>query len=246
MHLQDINKLLNLQDINIVNISEIIDSTVFITLEPTEYIQACPYCSCDDVIRRGKSGYRHVRHLPIFEDKTILRLPKIRMCCKNCNASFTWQYSFVTGKSRYSSAFKAKVSQAVTGSTVTHACKIMDAAYSTIERIFKNYLKVYCWKEDLIEWYDCCINISQAKKVFDRWINYGESLDIPEVNSALNTFKNWTQEIINYYACRFTNAAVEGRNNKIRALQRRHYFARNRKYYNSRILLECNTSFLTA
>ncbi|WP_157047726.1 transposase [Cellulosilyticum ruminicola] len=33
----------------------------------------------------------------------------------------------------------------------------------------------------------------------------------------------------NYHQCRFTNVAVEGKNNKIKALQRRSYFLRNRQ-----------------
>lgn len=50
--------------------------------------------------------------------------------------------------------------------------------------------KVYIWKEELIEWYDCCINVNQAVIVFDRWLNYGHSLEILEVSSVMKTFKN--------------------------------------------------------
>ncbi|UOF92887.1 transposase [Fodinisporobacter ferrooxydans] len=52
--------------------------------------------------------------------------------------------------------------------------------------------------------------------------------------------ENWKEEIVSYHLLRFTNAAVEGRNNKIKALQRRHYFTRNTVCYKQRILLECN------
>lgn len=38
--------------------------------------------------------------------------------------------------------------------------------------------KVYIWKEELIEWYDCCINVNQATIVFDRWLRRGHSLEI--------------------------------------------------------------------
>ena len=68
----------------------------------------------------------------------------------------------------------------------------------------------------------------------------GKSLNIPEVYIALKTFENWKQEIINYHLYRFINASVEERNNKIEAIQRRHYFTRNRKYYEARIFLEYN------
>ena len=106
--------------------------------------------------------------------------------------------------------------------------------------------EVYWWKEKLIEWYDCCINVNQATIVFDKWIRSGKLLNIPEVDIAIKTFDNWKQEIINYHLYRFTNASVEGRNNKIKAIQRRHYFTRNRTFYEARIFLECNKRALIA
>lgn len=33
---------------------------------------------------------------------------------------------------------------------------------------------------------------------------------------------------------------VEGRHNRIKAFQRRHYFTRNRNHYKAGILIECN------
>lgn len=82
--------------------------------------------------------------------------------------------------------------------------------------------------------------------LLEKWIEYGETLGIPEITEALKTFKNWKVEITNYHQCRFTNAAVEGKNNKIKTLQRRSYFLRNRQSYEYRIYLECNSEFLLA
>ncbi|NRF95761.1 transposase, partial [Paenibacillus frigoriresistens] len=48
------------------------------------------------------------------------------------------------------------------------------------------------------------------------------------------------EEIVNYHQCRWTNATVEGRHNRIKAFQRRHYFTRNRSRYKVGILIECN------
>lgn len=104
---------------------------------------------------------------------------------------------------------------------------------------------VYEWKEEFIEWYDCCSSVIQATNLFDKWCRQCHSLNIPEVESALITFENWRQGIINYHYCRYTNATVEGRNGKIKSIQRRHYFTRNKDYYKRRILLECNNQFLT-
>jgi transposase len=103
---------------------------------------------------------------------------------------------------------------------------------------------VYELKEELITWYDCSSNIEQARCVYKRWLLKARGLSIPELDEALITFENWEEEITNYHRHHFTNAAVEGRNNKIKALQRRCYFTRNRHYYLLRIKTECNIHIL--
>lgn len=413
MHIQNINDLINLQGINIVKISEVENNMVYLTIEPNNKLQCCPCCkNTENVIKKGIRGYRNVRHLPICDNIVILLVPKIRLYCKKCSLNFTFEYKFIDGKSRYTNNYKDNIVKAVTGSTVAHASEFTETPYSTVERIFKNYLdnvkpkicaetlelsknterliigiddfairkghsyntgihdlrnetllhlvkgrrlndlredkennpqiydiqpvavvmdlakyyhkfaeetfpnavriadrfhvnryaldalqdvrrrvslglssqnheflkcnknllskrndqldekeciilnkllylsdeleKLYWWKEDLIEWYDCCINVNQATIVFDKWLHLGKSLNITEADVAIKTFENWKQEIINYHIYRFTNAPVEGRNNKIKAIQRRHYFTRNREYYEARIFLECNKRALTA
>lgn len=99
---------------------------------------------------------------------------------------------------------------------------------------------VHGLKEQLIEWYDCSFNYDSAKEGYCRWLSFGQSLNIPEVTLALKTFENWKTEILNYHLCRFTNGIVEGKNAKIKALQRRHFFLRNRSFYEALIIIECN------
>lgn len=402
MHLHDINTLLNLQGVTVVDISEPIDKTVSLTLEPIDRIQPCPSCGSTHTIRRGTSKPRHVRHLPIWGNITILILPTIRLSCKCCSLNFTWVYNFVSPKSRYSNDFKQELSDALDGATVKHAGKLFKIPYTSAERFIKEALatvipilqkdvlalaqssdrlvigiddfairkghtyntgfhdlrngslltvvngrkctellaneellqmihvlspvavvmdlarsyhnfaqevypnviriadhfhvnryitdalqgirkriskevptyqgkllkqhkelldkrhdclsktelamldtilkisvelkQAYLLKEQLIHWYDYA-NKSNALYLLERWIDQGDKLNISEVDHALITFKNWKIEIANYHQCRFTNAAVEGRNNKIKALQRRCYFLRNRNSYEQRIYL---------
>ncbi|MGL6174029.1 MAG: ISL3 family transposase, partial [Cellulosilyticaceae bacterium] len=379
--------------------------------EPKDRTQSCPSCGSTHTIRRGTSKPRHVRHLPIWGNITILILPTIRLSCKCCNLNFTWIYSFVAPKSRYSNDFKQGLSNALDGATVKHAGKMFKIPYTSAERFIKvalatvipllqndmlalaqssdrlvigiddfairkghtyntgfhdlrngslltvvngrkctellankellqmiyslspiavvmdlaksyhnfaqavypnairiadhfhvnrymtdalqtirkritkdiptyqgkllkqhkelldkrhdclkktelatldTILKIsteltqaYWFKEQLIHWYDYA-NKGNALYLLEKWINEGERLEIVEIDEALKTFKNWKIEIANYHKCRFTNAAVEGRNNKIKALQRRCYFLRNRKVYEQRIYLECNSEVLAA
>ena len=405
MHLQDINSLLNLQDETIVKAPEIIENTCIITISPLNHMQHCPCCHSHHVIRKGCRGHRSVRHLPILQYATQLKVPKIQMQCKECQAYFSWEYSFVQGKSRFTNEFKEKLASDTCGSTVNHTARNHNVSYSSCERIFKNFLEtavqnidqkvqslsndtaklvigiddfairkghsyntgihdirngcllhviqgrklddlradtkkhpsiynlqpvavimdlakyyhtfatevfpkairvadrfhvnryildalqhirrrvskaqpnkyrllknnkslmsrrfdslldvevlilkkvlalspelqaVYELKEELITWYECSSNIKQASYVYKSWLAKAKHLNIPEINKALVTFENWEEEIVNYHRHRFTNAAVEGKNNKIKALQRRCYFIRNRYYYLLRIKMECN------
>ncbi|WP_444543272.1 transposase [Lentibacillus kapialis] len=78
----------------------------------------------------------------------------------------------------------------------------------------------------------------------DQWYKQGHQFHHAAVESCIKTIQNWETEIINYHRLRFTNAVVEGRHNKIKALQRRHYFTRNRNLYKDRILVECNLAYM--
>lgn len=411
MHLHDINTLLNLQGVTVISITEPSENKVYVSLEPIDSHQLCPSCGGIHTIRRGKSAPRHVRHLDLCENHTILILPTIRLTCKSCGLNFTWEYSFVEPKSKYTNAFKDRLAQSINGGTVKHSIQVFDVPYTSGERfikkslchivplmqsellksaqnttkliigiddfairkghtyntgihdlrngtlltvvrgrkyeelinnlelqqcvsalspfavvmdlaksyhnlakkVFPNAIRIadrfhvnryitdalhairkrvcrtlntyqatflkhnkkllekrndslnnserlllkrilhlsseledaYWLKEDLIEWYEFS-NKKNALNLLEKWIQHGESLGIPEVDEALKTFRNWKVEISNYHKCRFTNAAVEGKNNKIKALQRRSYFLRNRTSYEYRIYLECNCEFLPA
>ncbi|QWU16168.1 ISL3 family transposase [Paenibacillus sophorae] len=100
--------------------------------------------------------------------------------------------------------------------------------------------KVWEWKEAFSRWYDYSPNVHVASLGFNRWCQQGECIDHDAVRSTLKTVRNWEDEIVNYHRCQWTNATVEGRHNRIKAYQRRHYFTRNHKCYKDGILIECN------
>ena len=103
-----------------------------------------------------------------------------------------------------------------------------------------NLNATYRLKEMLIDRYDLSFNYDTALVGYQRWLEYGMALNIPEVNIALKAFCSHQDVITNYHRCRFTNGIVEGRNGKIKALQRRHFFLRNRSFYEALIFIDCN------
>ncbi|ANU12059.1 hypothetical protein BBH88_18245 [Planococcus antarcticus DSM 14505] len=409
MHTHFTNFLLNIKELSVSEVQKV-EADVWIQVQPTDRLQACPQCQGTEVIRKGCAYQRKVRHLSAFGCRVFLFLPAIRLMCKQCDVSFVWQYGCVAPGRRYTKQFEASLPRQVIGATVTHAAKQTQTPATTVERVFKQWMetesahvqgtcqeqalnssqlvlgiddfairkghtyntgihdlrggtfldiipgrrldelraydqvnpkwrdlqpaavvmdlatgyhtfikelypsairiadrfhvnryvtealqvvrkrvekelasrarhqlkqhhrilgkradqlsekenklvsqflqysevlrKVYEWKEAFITWYDCSASHSLAEKGYARWLEQGEQIEHFAVQNCLKTMKNWRKEICNYHHLRFTNAAVEGRNNKIKALQRRHYFTRNPKHYKQRILLECNEELL--
>ena len=410
MQLQDIGKLLGLQGVRVIKISHE-SAQAIIHIEPSVINQLCPCCESTAIIKNGKDGYRRVTHLRIAETQCILLALCQRLKCKSCTATFVHSYSFVTGKERYTTAYKRQIYRLSIGATVQHSSEVTKTPYTTAERFFKeavlriapmttaaaqkmaadsaklilgiddfairkghNYntgihdlrgesllgvangrtlaeldeymennpqlaalqpfavvmdlarsyhtftakyfpnairvadrfhvngyimdalnevrrrvsknlppqaravLKrnkhllnkrndsiseaeknqlesllaysddlraVYELKEMLTDWYDLSTSHGSAIIGYQRWLDKGYSLNITEVDNALKTFCNWRVEICNYHLCRFTNGIVEGRNAKIKSLQRRRFFLRNRTFYEALIAIECNNEIAT-
>jgi transposase len=407
MQTQYINEMLNLPELKIHQILSIDVDELHVEAQPIDDKQCCPCCGSDqNVIRKGSNDMRTVRHLCVFEKKTYLHVPSIRMYCTRCDVGFVWTYEFVGSKQRYSRLFRSHTVEQALGSTAAHSARMQQAPASTVQRMHneavpveceriyervwegaqetadlvlgvddfaikkghtyntgihnlkgetmldllpgrkledlraysgehpgflllnpkavvmdlakayhtwisecfpnairiadrfhvhgyviesvqevrksvqhtlspraKAYLKanhrllnppveslgeenrkrletllnyspilrsVWEWKETFTNWYDCSPSFSVAKLGFERWCEQGDRIDHDAVRSTLKTMRNWKEEIVNYHKCRWTNATVEGRHNRIKAFQRRHYFTRNRSRYKAGILIECN------
>ena len=142
MHLHHINDLIQLQDVTVSNyyISE--DHVLVLSLCPTKSKQPCPCCRTQAfVICKGsRQKPRQVRHLRCFNRETILLIPMKRLFCKQCEVSFTYQYAFLTGKTRYTNDYKRELSKPLVGTTVKQLTDTFKVPYSTGERFIKQHL----------------------------------------------------------------------------------------------------------
>lgn len=407
MQTQYINEMLGLPELKIHQILSITTDELHIEALPVCDRQCCPCCQSEqDVIRKGSNDMRTVRHLSVFEKKTYLHMPSIRMYCTHCKAGFVWAYDFVGPKQRYSKLFRSHTVEQALGSTAAHVARMQQAPASTVQRMHNEAVPAECeriyehiweeaketaglvlgvddfaikkghtyntgihnlkgetmldllpgrkleelrayaqghpgflllnpkavvmdlaqayhtwisecfprairiadrfhvhgyviqsvqevrktvqqtlsprakanlkanhrllnppadtlneeskkrlemllgyspllrsvweWKEAFTTWYDCSPSFAVAALGFERWCEQGDQIDHAAVRSTLRTMRNWKEEIVNYHQCRWTNATVEGRHNRIKAFQRRHYFTRNRSRYKAGILIECN------
>src|SRR5690606_34953270 len=134
-----INELLNFPEVKIVNV-KIEEYRAIIEVTPVEYVQNCPCCHSSSVIRNGVPYKRDVRHLAAFDKTVDLRIPAICLLCKQCDANFTWEYTFVEPKKRYTKAFSAFIARQTFGTTVEQISHEQQVPYSTMERIFKREL----------------------------------------------------------------------------------------------------------
>jgi transposase len=411
VQLQDIAKILGLQGVEVQGSNLVTEENgevnkVEVWLKPLEAKQSCPCCGSDKTVLNGSDGYRRIQHLKLAVTPCDIIVPRIRLECKACQATFGHTYTFVDGKEQYTIAAKAHVYEISVGSTVQHSVAVTGIPYSTSERFFKEAVLViaqhtkeqaqsqaqeskklilgvddfsirkghnyntgihdlrgenllgiakgrtledldeymnknprikdlspfaivmdlaqayhafarkyypdairvadrfhvnryaleplneirkriskglspknrrhlkrknrllmkrndnltdsqhseleillsysddlkaaYCLKEQLADWYDLSPNYVFAQTAFRRWLEHGLALNIPEITLALKTFINHRESIVNYHRCRFTNGVVEGRNGKIKSLQRRHYFLSNRTFYEALCIIECN------
>ena len=142
MHLHHINDLIQLQDVTVSNYHISEDNVLVLSLCPTKSKQPCPCCRTQAfVICKGSSQkLRQVRHLRCFNRETILLIPMKRLFCKQCEVSFTYQYAFLTGKTRYTNDYKRELSKPLVGTTVKQLTDTFKVPYSTGERFIKQHL----------------------------------------------------------------------------------------------------------
>ena len=142
MHLHHINDLIQLQDVTVSNYHISEDHVLVLSLCPTKSKQPCPCCRTQAfVICKGsRQKLRQVRHLRCFNRETILLIPMKRLFCKQCEVSFTYQYAFLTGKTRYTNDYKRELSKPLVGTTVKQLTDTFKVPYSTGERFIKQHL----------------------------------------------------------------------------------------------------------
>ncbi|SFQ37100.1 Transposase [Salibacterium halotolerans] len=121
--------------------------------------------------------------------------------------------------------------------------ELSDKEYTLVQELIGYHSKLaQCY---FVDWYDLNLDVKQASYMLQEWYKQSHAIQHKAVESYLQTLKNWEKEIMNYHRLRFTNAVVEGRHNKIKALQRRHYLTRNPNVFKQRILTDCNENYMS-
>lgn len=99
--------------------------------------------------------------------------------------------------------------------------------------------ELYDWKERLHAFYRMK-GYDRAKEVLERLIFESGFSSEPEIRRLGRTLRNWSSEILNYFAYGLTNARLEGFNNKASLVRRQAYGYRNLNNYRLRVLSVCS------
>lgn len=111
-----------------------------------------------------------------------------------------------------------------------------------LRRLFSLYPELgIAWKlkEFLREWYKSS-NRAEAEVSLCHWEESVHKAGLKEFGTGLPMFRNWRNEILNYFDHRVTNGFVEGKNNRIKVIKRMAYGYRNIDNLRMRILLTNN------
>ena len=101
----------------------------------------------------------------------------------------------------------------------------------------------YELREDLYKIFELKdISKEDAKEKIDEWCkkaNLYKQKDNP-FTSFIKTYRNFEENILNYFTLRFSSGPVEGLNNKIKVIKRRGFGFRNIKNFTRRLFLDIN------
>lgn len=97
----------------------------------------------------------------------------------------------------------------------------------------------YLLKEKFYEFMDS-EDWETARRRLKEWNLYAGVINLPEFNKAVNTFCNWSTEILEAFRTGFTNGYTEGMNNKTKVLKRACYGVKNFDRFRNRLLYMAN------
>lgn len=99
--------------------------------------------------------------------------------------------------------------------------------------------KAWSLKEGLRQWYKS-LSRDEAEVSLCIWVDAIRKSGLKEFGAVLSMFRNWRNEILNYFDYHVTNGFVEGKNNRIKVIKRMAYGYRNVDNFRRRIFLSNN------
>ncbi len=106
--------------------------------------------------------------------------------------------------------------------------------------LYNDDLRLAHWLKE--KFYELCqdTRYSRQRRDFHDWIKIAETSGLKEFEKCADTYRRWSEEILNAFKYGITNGTTEGFNNKIKVLKRTSYGIRNFERFRTRILHSTN------
>lgn len=105
-------------------------------------------------------------------------------------------------------------------------------------RFSQTLRKAYFLKNELQNIFNSGMNKEEVQTYIEQWLNQAQELGHKAMDTFINTFNNWKNDILNYFNQNISNGIVEGFNNGIKTLKRVAYGFRNFQHFRARILVK--------
>ena len=133
-----ITKVINLNDIKVINYNFITDSEIVIELENKRKEAECPHCGKTTVAVHQNHWYI-VRDIPLSYYQVFLKVNRRQFKCKKCNKVFSEELSFIKTRRSYTKRLAIKVVKEVLETNIENVARKNRMTASEIETLLKEY-----------------------------------------------------------------------------------------------------------
>lgn len=131
-----ITKLINIEDIKVVNYDFITDDEIVIEIQNQSKVSQCPHCG-KTTNKTHQNHWYMVRDIPMSDYQVILKVNRRQFKCTECHQVFSEKLSFVKIRRTYTKRLAMKVIKEVLETDVESAARRNRMTPSEIETILK-------------------------------------------------------------------------------------------------------------
>jgi transposase len=138
---QQLTKLLNLPNLEVVKYETPDVETAILEIKSTWVVAICPECKTPSTSMHDYEDARLVRDLSLSGRKSYLRYHSRRFECEVCQRSFTERVEWLNFDSSYTRRFEEHVYKLCRKNTIQDVSVFLELGYDAVEGIFQRWAK---------------------------------------------------------------------------------------------------------
>lgn len=131
-----ITKVINLENIKVINYYFLTDDEILIELENKLKIAQCPHCG-NNTDKIHQNHWYRVRDIPMSDYQVLLKLNRRQFQCKKCHQVFSEELDFIKIRRTYTKRLAMKVIKEVLETNVESAARRNRMTTSEVETVLK-------------------------------------------------------------------------------------------------------------